>query len=83
MGWLGTVLVGMVVGLAGRMTHPLRPAFGWGLAAGLGGAAALCAKYAGQGLGLYTDGEMAGWLAAIAAPALVVLIYGLFAGRRR
>lgn len=83
MGWLGTVFVGMVVGLAGRATHPGRPNIGWGIAALLGGGAALLAKYAGQAAGLYAEGQMAGWIAAIVAPALTVLVYGMFAGRRR
>jgi len=83
MGWLGTVFVGMVVGLAGRATHPARTAIGWGMAALLGGGAALLAKYVGQAVGLYAEGEMAGWLAAIVAPALTVLVYGMFGGRRR
>ncbi|TMS59152.1 GlsB/YeaQ/YmgE family stress response membrane protein [Imbroritus primus] len=83
MGWLGTVLVGMVVGLAGRATHPARPGIGWGISALLGGIAALLAKYGGQAAGLYVEGDMAGWIAAIVAPTLIVLVYGMFAGRRR
>ncbi|MGO4813638.1 hypothetical protein AB4156_29300 [Cupriavidus sp. 2MCAB6] len=77
---LGTLVVGVLVGLAARWLHPAgRVSL---LAAMLFGAlGALAAFYGGQGLHWFVAGQMAGWFAAILGAGLLVGVWGVARGR--
>jgi uncharacterized membrane protein YeaQ/YmgE (transglycosylase-associated protein family) len=63
MGWPGIVVLGIVVGVAGRWLHPMRSRARGGLmlaiAAGVLGA--VLARLAGRVTGLFHDGELLEW----------------------
>ncbi|WP_322047089.1 hypothetical protein [Paraburkholderia sp. J67] len=66
MGWTGIVVLGLAIGCAGWLLHPLRRAsgpagrsLGLAIAAALAGAA--LAKAAGRATGLFYDGELLEW----------------------
>lgn len=63
MGWPGIVVLGIVVGVAGRWLHPMRSGARGGLmlaiAAGVLGA--VLARLAGRVTGLFHDGELLEW----------------------
>lgn len=63
MGWPGIVVLGIVVGVAGRWLHPMRSRARGGLmlaiAAGVLGA--VLARLAGRVTGLFYDGELLEW----------------------
>ncbi|WP_454723294.1 MULTISPECIES: GlsB/YeaQ/YmgE family stress response membrane protein [Cupriavidus] len=77
---LGTLIVGMLAGLAARMLHPSgRVTLPAGVVFGALGAVA--AFYGGRALHWFTDGQMAGWFAGVAGAGVLVGIWGL--ARRR
>jgi uncharacterized membrane protein YeaQ/YmgE (transglycosylase-associated protein family) len=79
---LGLVVVGAVVGLAGRLMHPSGRVVGLPAALVLGVVGALVAFYAGRAAHLFTDGQLLGWGAAIMGSALLVGVWGVVRPRR-
>ncbi|QNB12372.1 hypothetical protein G5S35_12840 [Paraburkholderia tropica] len=87
MGWLGIVVLGVAVGLAGWLFHPRRRASGaasGGLAlavvAALAGAA--IAKAAGRATGFFYDGELLEWPVCTAAAFVCVAVAVALRARR-
>ncbi|MDN4572579.1 GlsB/YeaQ/YmgE family stress response membrane protein [Pandoraea cepalis] len=76
MGIIGTIVVGLVVGLIARALHPGRDSLGIIMTIILGIGGALLAKYVGQFLHLYTEGQSAGWIASIVGAIVLLVIYG-------
>lgn len=76
MGIIGTIVVGLVVGLIARALHPGRDSMGIIVTIMLGIGGALLAKYVGQFLHLYTEGQSAGWIASIVGAIVLLVIYG-------
>jgi uncharacterized membrane protein YeaQ/YmgE (transglycosylase-associated protein family) len=68
MGWSGIVVLGVVVGVAGRWLHPMRTRArdGFALAIVAGVAGAVLARLAGRVTGLFHDGELLEWPACTA-----------------
>ncbi len=76
---LGTIIVGLVVGLIARALHPGKDGLGLIMTALLGIAGSFLAKYAGVATGLYKDGDAAGWIASIAGAVVLLFVYSLVA----
>jgi uncharacterized membrane protein YeaQ/YmgE (transglycosylase-associated protein family) len=74
---LGTLLVGLVVGFIARAVKPGEDKLGWGMTALLGVAGSFLASYGGQVIGLYKQGESAGWIASVVGAVVVLVIYGM------
>ncbi|MBY4947327.1 GlsB/YeaQ/YmgE family stress response membrane protein [Cupriavidus respiraculi] len=77
MSFLGTVLVGLVVGLIARAIKPGDDKMGWILTILLGIAGSLVAGYVGRAAGWYQPGEPAGWIASVIGAIVLLLIYGM------
>ncbi|CAG9168733.1 GlsB/YeaQ/YmgE family stress response membrane protein [Cupriavidus respiraculi] len=77
MSFLGTVLVGVVVGLIARAIKPGDDKMGWILTILLGIAGSLVAGYVGRAAGWYQPGEPAGWIASVIGAIVLLLIYGM------
>jgi uncharacterized membrane protein YeaQ/YmgE (transglycosylase-associated protein family) len=77
MSFLGTVLVGLVIGLIARAIKPGDDKMGWILTILLGIAGALVAGYVGRAAGWYQPGEPAGWIASVIGAIILLLIYGM------
>jgi uncharacterized membrane protein YeaQ/YmgE (transglycosylase-associated protein family) len=73
MAFLGTVLVGLVVGLIARAIKPGDDKMGWIMTILLGVLGALAAGYIGRSMGYYQPGEAAGWIASVIG-AIVLLV---------
>ena len=73
---LGTLLVGLIVGLIARAVKPGDDKLGWIMTALLGIAGAFVATYVGVGMGWYAEGAPAGWLASIVGAVVLLVIYG-------
>ncbi|VVE29729.1 transglycosylase [Pandoraea capi] len=82
MGIIGTIVVGLIVGLVARALHPGRDSMGIIMTIILGIAGALLARYVGQFLHLYTEGESAGWVASIIGAIVLLAIYGVIKRNR-
>ena len=78
---LGTILIGLVVGILARAVKPGDDKLGWIMTAVLGIAGAFLARYAGTAMGWYRQGEAAGWIASVVGAVILLFIYGLVAKR--
>ena len=81
---LWTIIIGFVAGVVAKFIMPgdNEPA-GFILTTILGIVGAFVATFLGQALGWYRPGEGAGLIGAVVGAVIVLLIYGMVAGRRR
>jgi uncharacterized membrane protein YeaQ/YmgE (transglycosylase-associated protein family) len=79
-----TIIIGFIAGVIAKFLHPgpNEPA-GFILTTILGIVGALVATYLGQAIGWYHAGEGAGLIGAIVGAVIVLVIWGLVAGRDR
>ena len=77
------IVVGFIVGLIAKALTPGRDPGGFIVTTLLGIIGAVVATYLGQAMGLYTQGQSAGWIASVIGAVVVLLIYHLVTGRRR
>jgi uncharacterized membrane protein YeaQ/YmgE (transglycosylase-associated protein family) len=81
---LWTIIIGFIAGVIAKFIMPgdNEPA-GFILTAILGIVGAFVATFLGQALGWYGPGEGAGLIGAVVGAIIVLLVYGMVAGRRR
>lgn len=77
MSLLGTLIVGLVVGLIARAIKPGDDDMGWVMTMLLGIVGSFLASYAGYAMGLYAEGSTAGWIASVIGAVVVLFIYNL------
>ena len=77
MGIIGTLIIGLLVGLVARFIKPGDDSMGWIMTILLGIGGSLAATYGGQALGLYEAGEAAGFIGAVVGAVILLLIYGM------
>jgi len=83
LGILWTIIIGFLAGLIAKFIVPGRnEPSGFILTTILGIVGAFVASYLGQALGWYAAGEGAGLIGAIVGSVIVLLIWGMLAGRR-
>lgn len=73
---LGTLVVGLVVGLIARALKPGDDALGWIMTCVLGVAGSFAATFLGQAVGWYHAGEAAGWIGSIVGAVLLLFVAG-------
>src|SRR3954463_7670238 len=79
-----TIIIGFVAGIIAKFLHPgPNEPSGFILTTILGIVGALVATYLGQAIGWYQAGEGAGLIGAIVGAVIVLVIWGLVAGRNR
>lgn len=84
MGILWTIIIGFVAGVIAKFIMPGdNEPTGFILTAILGIVGAFVATFLGQALGWYRPGEGAGLIGAVFGAVIVLLVYGMVAGRRR
>lgn len=74
---LGTIFVGLIVGLIARALKPGDDTMGWIMTIVLGIIGSFLASYAGVAMGWYPEGSSAGWIASIIGAVIVLFIYNL------
>jgi uncharacterized membrane protein YeaQ/YmgE (transglycosylase-associated protein family) len=77
MSFIGTIVIGFVVGLIARALKPGDDKLGLIMTAVLGIAGSFIATYAGSALGLYKQGAAAGFIASVVGAVILLVIYGL------
>ncbi|KQB52359.1 transglycosylase [Pseudomonas endophytica] len=77
MGIIGTILIGLIVGLLARFLKPGDDSMGWIMTIILGIAGSLVATYGGQALGIYRAGEGAGFIGAVIGAIILLVVFGL------
>ena len=76
MGIIGTLIIGLIVGLVARAVMPGRQSLGIILTVVLGIGGAFVASYGGQVLGLYQPGEPAGFIGAVVGAVVLLAAWG-------
>ena len=74
---IGTLVIGFIVGLIARALKPGDDKLGLIMTAVLGVAGSFLASYAGQALGLYKQGDVAGFIASVVGAIILLVIYAL------
>lgn len=77
MGIIGTILIGLIVGLIARFLKPGDDSMGWIMTILLGIGGSIAATYGGQALGIYRAGEGAGFIGAVVGAIILLVIYGV------
>ncbi|MCT9811830.1 GlsB/YeaQ/YmgE family stress response membrane protein [Acidovorax sp. Be4] len=78
---LGTLIVGLIVGLIARAIKPGDDSLGWIMTILLGIAGSFVASYVGVALGWYRQGDAAGWIASIIGAIVLLALYHLVRGK--
>ncbi len=74
---IGTLIVGLVVGLIARAIKPGDDKLGLIMTAILGIAGSFGASFVGEKMGWYAPGATAGWIASVVGAVVLLVIYGL------
>jgi len=74
---LGTLFIGLIAGFIARALKPGNDSMGWIMTALLGVAGSFVASYLGAAMGLYQQGQPAGFLASVIGAILLLVVYGL------
>lgn len=82
MGIIGTIVIGLIVGLLAKLLMPGRDPGGFIVTALLGIAGAFVAHFLGRAMGLYAPDEPAGLIASVIGAMVLLGIYRLAMGRR-
>jgi len=82
MGFIGMLIVGLVVGALAKLIMPGRDPGGIIITMLLGIAGAFVGTMVGRAMGLYREGEGAGWILSIIGAVILLAIYRAIAGRR-
>jgi uncharacterized membrane protein YeaQ/YmgE (transglycosylase-associated protein family) len=79
---LYTIVIGLVIGIVAKMLMPGRDPGGFIITTLLGIVGSVVAGYLGQALGLYAEGQPAGFLMSVAGAMLLLFIYRQFSAGR-
>ena len=79
-----TIIIGFLAGVVAKFIMPgdNEPS-GFIMTTILGVVGSILASYLGQALGWYKAGEGAGFIGAVVGAIILLVIYGIFAGKRR
>lgn len=83
MSFIYTVLIGLAAGAIAKLIMPGKDPGGWIVTTLLGIAGAIVAKYLGQLVGLYAEGETAGFIGAVVGAVILLGAYRLVTKSRK
>ena len=81
-GLLGWIIFGAIVGLVAKLLHPGRDPGGFLITILLGIAGSLLGGFVGRAIGLYRQGEGAGFIMSVLGAIVLLVIYHAVAYRR-
>ena len=76
MSLIWTIIIGFVVGLVARLIKPGKDAVGWIMTIVLGVGGSVLSTWAGQMLGWYQPGQVAGFIGAVVGAVILLVIWG-------
>jgi uncharacterized membrane protein YeaQ/YmgE (transglycosylase-associated protein family) len=82
-GILGWIIFGLIAGIVAKLLMPGKDPGGFIVTAVLGIAGALLGGFIGQTMGLYREGEPAGFLMSVVGAILLLALYRVFTRRNR
>ncbi|MBS0545955.1 MAG: GlsB/YeaQ/YmgE family stress response membrane protein [Proteobacteria bacterium] len=71
---IGTIIIGLIVGLVARLLHPGKDGVGLIMTALLGIAGAMLATFGGQAIGIYQAGQPAGFVGAVVGAIIILVV---------
>ena len=80
MGFIGTIIVGLIVGALARFVLPGEQKMGWILTGLLGIAGSLIAGFVGEKMGWYQAGQGAGWIASVIGAVVLLFVVSKLRG---
>ncbi|HYQ40094.1 MAG TPA: GlsB/YeaQ/YmgE family stress response membrane protein [Pseudomonas sp.] len=75
MGIIGTLLIGLLVGMVARFLKPGAQSMGWIMTIVLGVGGSVIATYGGQALGIYRAGQAAGFVGAVVGAIVLLIVF--------
>jgi uncharacterized membrane protein YeaQ/YmgE (transglycosylase-associated protein family) len=81
-GIIGWIVFGLIVGIVAKFLMPGKDPGGFVITALIGIVGAMVGGFLGRSLGLYREGEPAGFFMAVLGSIILLLIYRMVAGRR-
>jgi uncharacterized membrane protein YeaQ/YmgE (transglycosylase-associated protein family) len=82
MHYLYLALIGLVIGFIARALHPGKDSIGFIMTAVLGIAGSFAATFLGQALGLYKQGQNAGFIMSVIGAIILLVIYGFIVKKK-
>jgi uncharacterized membrane protein YeaQ/YmgE (transglycosylase-associated protein family) len=82
MHWLWVILIGLVIGAVAKLLMPGKDPGGFIITILLGIAGSLVATWLGRVIGLYQEGQSAGFIMSVVGAVLLLAIYRAVAKRR-
>ena len=79
---LWTIIIGLIVGALAKFVMPGKDPGGIIITILLGIVGAFVGTFLGRALGLYAQGEAAGWIMSVIGAVIVLAIYRMVTGRR-
>ena len=80
---IGSIFVGLIVGLIARAIKPGDDGMGWIMTILLGIAGSFGATQLGVAMGWYQQGQTAGWFMSILGAVVLLFIYGMIKGKAK
>ena len=77
-----TIIIGLIVGIIAKLLMPGKDPGGFIITTLIGIAGAMFAKFIGQTLKWYSEGQSAGFLASVLGATLLLILYRFLFGRR-
>ena len=79
---IGTILIGLVIGIVAKLLMPGRDPGGCIITMLIGIAGSFVATYLGRALGLYREGASAGFIMSVIGAIILLALYRLVVSRR-
>ncbi len=74
---IGTIIFGLIVGVIAKLLMPGKDPSGFFITAIIGIVGSLVGTFLGRALGLYREGDAAGWIMSIIGAMILLFIYHL------
>lgn len=81
-GIIGWIIFGLIVGIVAKFLMPGKDPGGFIITALIGIVGAMVGGFLGRSLGLYREGEPAGFFMAVIGSIVLLFLYRMVAGRR-
>ena len=78
---IGTLFIGLIVGLVARFIKPGNDGMGWIMTILIGIGGSLLATYGGQAIGLYQAGQGAGFIGSVVGAVILLVLAGKLGGK--
>ncbi len=82
MHFIWTILIGLVIGAVAKLLTPGRDPSGFFMTALIGIAGSIVATFIGRAMGLYAEGDSAGFIMSVVGAIILLFIYHMIVGRR-